>query len=175
MSTLSVAFSKIQASQLDGLAQSFRYKQAALQHLYNALIVAATKIKTSIQADWLLSSSEVDFEFSQSLSELRSLYESLELQKELNSIHQVEKGVQNAERTRPLSVVYIKPSKWSLFYSVISPLSSAIAAGCCTVVEASVLNPVSNSEADFVASIAAPDVDKDFSSSERSLVQSLEC
>lgn len=138
MSTLSAVFPKIETSRLDGQAQSFRYKQAALRRLHEALIEAATKLKTSIQADWFISSLEADLELSKTLLELRSLYESLDLQKDIKSIHQIEKGHQNLERTRPLDIVYIKPSKWSLLYSVISPLAAAVAAGCCVVVEVSV-------------------------------------
>ena len=137
MSKPSVVFPGIQTSQLDGRAQSFRYKQGQLHRLYEALTRSASTLKLAIQTDSFLSSTEVDFEFAQALSELRLHYESLDLKADLKTVRLVETGVENLERTRPVGMVYIVPSKWSLAFSVLSALGAAVAAGSCVIVEVS--------------------------------------
>ena len=143
MSTTSMLFPRIQSSQLDGRAQSFRHRQVQLHRLYEALTTSSSKTKLAIQADAILSSTEVDFELTQALTEFRIHYESLDLKKDLESARKIETGVDNVENTRPVGVVYIIPSRWNLTFSVISALGAAIAAGSCVIVEVSVSVPVS--------------------------------
>lgn len=132
-----MTFPRIQVSQLDGRAHSFRHKESQFHGLYNGLLKSADTIKLAIQGDYLLTSTEVDFEFAQVLSELRTHFESLDCQKDLKLARLIETGVDNVERTIPVGIVYIVPSKWSLVSSVISVVGAAIVAGSCAIVEVS--------------------------------------
>lgn len=98
-------------------------------------MTSASAIKLAIQADSGHSPNEVEFEFTAAISELKDLYESCNLAQELDSLRRVTKGENNAERTKPVGIVYMVPSTWSLFYSVISPLGAALAAGNCVILE----------------------------------------
>lgn len=130
-------FPEIQLSLLDGRAETFRYREAQLYTLFEALKRSSQKLKVAIQADYLLSATEADLELATTLSELRHHYEALDPQKELEATRQVEKGAENVSRAKPVGIVYIIPSRWSLTFSIVSALSAAMAAGCCAIVEVS--------------------------------------
>lgn len=137
MATISKEFPSIQISHLDGRAHSYRYKQAQFHRLYDILTKSASTLKLAIQADSVLTSIEADFEFARTLLELRTHYDSLDLEGDLKAARKVESGVDNVARTRPLGIVYIIPSKSSLAFSILSALGAAIAAGSCVIVEVS--------------------------------------
>jgi acyl-CoA reductase-like NAD-dependent aldehyde dehydrogenase len=122
-------------SRLDHRAQSFRHKQAQLYRLYETLIRSADKVKLATQSDSFLSSTEADYEFARAMSELRTHYESLDLQTELQATRKVVTGVENVEMTKPIGIVYIIPYRRSLVFSVLAALGAAVAAGSCVVVE----------------------------------------
>ncbi|KEF60635.1 uncharacterized protein A1O9_02196 [Exophiala aquamarina CBS 119918] len=135
MATISKEFPNIQISHLDSRAHSYRYKQAQFHRLYDILTKSSSTLKLAIQADSVLTSMEADFEFASTLLELRTHYDSLDLEKDLRAARKVELGLDNIERTRPVGIVYIIPSKSSLAFSVLSALGAAIAAGACAIVE----------------------------------------
>lgn len=135
MSTLSLPFPRLQIAQLEGRGQSTLYRQAQFRRLYKSLTTSAPAIKLAIQADSGHLPNEVEFEFTLAISELRNLYNSLDLAQELDSLRRVTKGQDNVERTKPVGIVYIVPATWSLFYSAISPLGAALAAGNCVILE----------------------------------------
>ena len=135
MSELSRPFPRLQIAQLEGRGQSTRYKQIQFQRLHQALTTSAPAIKLAIQADSGHTTNEVELEFTLALSELRVLYDSLDLPKELDTLRKVTVGQDNLERTKPAGIVYIVPAKWCLFHAIISPLGAALAAGNCVILE----------------------------------------
>ncbi|KAK1044792.1 hypothetical protein LTR74_018256 [Friedmanniomyces endolithicus] len=134
---MQIPFPRVQASFLDGRAQSTRHKQAQFHRLFEAATGSAHAIKLALQADSGNSLAEVDLEFSLALSSLKQHYSSLDLKKQLQSDRQIEIGEGNAGRRRPLGIVYIIPSKWAPFYSIVSAWAAATAAGCPVLCETS--------------------------------------
>lgn len=137
MATTYPSFPRLQISCLEGRAHGTRHKQAQFQSLHEKLKNSSDAIKAAITADSGHTTSEVEFEFSLALSELRLHFNSLNLQTELAIARKIEAGHDNIGKVRPAGIVYILPQKQNLFYSVISPLCAAIAAGNCVVVEVS--------------------------------------
>jgi acyl-CoA reductase-like NAD-dependent aldehyde dehydrogenase len=137
MATTSRSFPRLQVSCLEGRAQSTRFKQAQFHSLHETLKKSSDAIKAAIAADSGHTPREVDFEFSLALSELRLHYDSLNLVTELANSLKIESDLENIDRVRPVGMVYILPQKQNLFYSVISPLGAAVAAGNCVVLEVS--------------------------------------
>lgn len=134
---MQIPFPRLQASFLDGRAQSTRHKQAQFHRLFEAATTAAQAIKLALQADSSNSLAEVDLEFSLALSSLKQHYSSLDLKKQLQSDRQIGSGKGNSGRRRPLGIVYIIPSKWAPFYSIVSAWAAATVAGCPVVLEVS--------------------------------------
>jgi acyl-CoA reductase-like NAD-dependent aldehyde dehydrogenase len=135
MAPISLPFPRIQIAQLERRAQSFRYIEAQFHRLYDSLTNSASTIKLAIQADSLHGSAEVDFEFALALSELRAQFNYLNQWKNSVETHYSKSGLTDIKRTRPVGIVYIIPSKWTLTYCVLSALGAAMAAGCCVIVE----------------------------------------
>ena len=130
-------FPRIQIARLEGRAQPLRYRQGQLQRLHSEMIRSKDIFKSAIAADTGHTSLEIDLEFALVLSELRLHYDSLNLQSELAIARQIENGIDNADRTQPVGIVYVVPAEQNLFYSVMAPLCAAITAGSCVIVEVS--------------------------------------
>ena len=129
--TMSDAFSRIEISVLEGRAQSVRLRQKLLHSLHAALRSSEKAIKQAIADDTGYSDHDINVEYSLTISDLRTHYESLDLRRELDS----QKALQNLEATTCVGSVYIIPAKQNLLYSVISALTAALAAGNCVILE----------------------------------------
>lgn len=125
------SFSRIEISSLEGRAQSTRLRQKLFHSLHATLRSSEKTIKEAILADSGHSESEVNLEYALAISELRTHYASVDLEKDLKA----QKAVENLEATTNVGIVYVIPAKQNLFYSVISALTAALAAGNCVVVE----------------------------------------
>lgn len=135
MSKLAVLFPRLQIARLEGRGHSILHKQAQIRRLHKALTTSVHAIKLAIQADSGYLPNEVEFEFTSAVAELRDLYTSLDLAQELDSFRRVTEGRDNAERTKPVGIVYVVPTMRTLFYSAISALGAALAAGNCVILE----------------------------------------
>jgi acyl-CoA reductase-like NAD-dependent aldehyde dehydrogenase len=124
-------FSRIEVSHQEGRAQSVRLRQKLFHSLHSTIKASEKAIKRAIQADTGYSDHDVNIEYSLTISELRTHYESLDLRRELDS----QKAVENLDATTSVGVVYIIPARGNLLYSVVSALTAALAAGNCIVLE----------------------------------------
>jgi len=128
----------VRAAALDGRASSVFYRQSQLKKLHEALITGAHEIQNAISKDSGVSITEAKFEYSLALEAVRAQYSKLDSKKEMEDEYRIANG-KNAEDTRVgFGTVVIEPSSFTLFYSVIAPLSAAIAAGNCVIVQVSV-------------------------------------
>ena len=96
---------------------------------------AKAEIKNDIRADYGHTTAEIEFEYALILSELREHYATLDSKHETKAARQIEFGSNNAERTRNTNIVYIVPSTHTTFFSALSPICAAIAAGSCVILE----------------------------------------
>jgi len=128
-------FSRLLAAAIDGRTQSIRYRQSQLRKLHDVLIKNRTEVRNAIVTDSGNTSVEADINFFLAISELKKHYSSLNLEHSLEEEYSVAKGKDALKRRVGSGIVYIVPSSYTLFYSVVSPLSAAIAAGNCVIIE----------------------------------------
>lgn len=127
--------SRILAANIDGRTQNTRYRQSQLQKLQSALVGHIADIQDAIHADSGHTRIEVRAEIVLALQELRAHYSCLSLEKDLSAEYRIAQGKDNPDGVRGVGIVYIVPSVHTPFYSIISALSAALAAGNCVILE----------------------------------------
>ncbi|KAJ6015143.1 hypothetical protein N7540_009734 [Penicillium herquei] len=128
-------FSRIQTANIDGRTQNTRYRQAQFHSLQSALVEHVAEIQDAIRADSGHTQQEVRAEIVLALQEIRTHYGSLSLSKDLEVEYQISQGKDNLDGARGAGIVYIVPCLHTLFFSVVSALAAALAAGNCIVLE----------------------------------------
>lgn len=129
-------FAQLQAAAIDGRTRTVFYRQAQLEKLHKKLVADASEIVDAIVADSGLSRTEAQVEFSLALTTVRERFAELEPKKELENEYAVARGEDAGSLRLGYGTVYIKASAdHTPFYSAIAPLSAAIAAGNCVVLQ----------------------------------------
>lgn len=129
------AIERLQTSVVDGRTENGRYRQYQLQALHKILREEAGHICSALFADSESSSAEVETEYYLAMDAVRHFYESLNFEEELKEEYSVVHGKDNMNRRIGAGLVVIKPTGHTRFYSIITPLAAAIAAGNCIIIE----------------------------------------
>jgi acyl-CoA reductase-like NAD-dependent aldehyde dehydrogenase len=124
-------FPRIETSSLEGRALSIRFRERLFHSLYSTVKASQAIIKDAITADFGCSEHEATLEYALAVSELRLHYDSLDLKADVKRAHSLE----DLEGSTGVGIVYVIPSKQNLFYSVVSALAAALAAGNCVILE----------------------------------------
>ncbi|GFG23053.1 aldehyde dehydrogenase family 3 member B1 [Aspergillus udagawae] len=132
---VSSQFSRLLAAEIDGRTQNTRYCQNEFHRLQSALSQHIDEIQDAIQKDSGNEPEEVRAELCLALKEIRTHYQTLSLEKDLEEEYRVVAGKDNADAKRGAGIVYIVPSTHTMFYSIVSALSAALAAGNCIILE----------------------------------------
>lgn len=132
---MSSPFQRILAAEIDGRTQNIRYRQNQLHRLQSTLLNHVRDLKDAILADSGNTVEEAEIEIYLAFKELCTSYLSLNLEESLEEEYRVARGRDNPGWKRGVGIVYIVPTTHTLFYSVIAPMSAAIAAGNCVIVE----------------------------------------
>ncbi|KAF7131374.1 hypothetical protein CNMCM5793_004545 [Aspergillus hiratsukae] len=132
---VSSQFSRLLAAEIDGRTQNTGYLQNEFHRLQSALSQHIDEIQDAIQKDSGNRPEEVRAELCLALKEIRTHYLTLSLEKDLEEEYRVVAGEDNAGATRGAGIVYIVPSTHTMFYSIVSALSAALAAGNCIILE----------------------------------------
>ncbi|KAM0690168.1 hypothetical protein Q7P36_008935 [Cladosporium allicinum] len=119
---------------IDGRTHNIYYRQHQLEALHQALLDHSSEIKNAIAADTDHTSSEIAIEIHLALSALKTSYETLQPTKALADEYLIASGKNAPENRVPVGIAYIEPCAHTLLYSVVAPLSAAIAAGNCVIV-----------------------------------------
>lgn len=127
--------SRILTANIDGRTQNTRYRQAEFHRLQSTLVEHLAEIQDAIRADSGHTQQEIRAEVVLALQELRTHYTSLSLTKDLEVEYRIAQGRDNVDGWRGAGIVYIVPCVHTLFFSVISALTAALAAGNCIVLE----------------------------------------
>lgn len=131
---------RIVAANIDGRTQNTRYRQAQFHRLQSALVEHIAEIQDAIRVDSGHTRQEVRAEVVLALQELRAHYVSLSLSKDLEIEYRIKNGKDSADSSRGVGIVYIEPTTHTLFFSIVSALTAALAAGNCIVLEVSLLH-----------------------------------
>ena len=135
-------FSPLRAAAIDGRTHNVFYRQTQLQKLHKALITNAEAFVSAIVSDSGNTRGEAQIEYSLALTELRERYVELKPKEELELEYAIAKGSDATERRVGFGFVIIKATAdHTLFFSVVAPLSAAIAAGNCVIVQVSASPP----------------------------------
>ncbi|GAB1737206.1 hypothetical protein NU219Hw_g1138t1 [Hortaea werneckii] len=128
-------FPQIRASAIDGRAVNVYYRQRQIERLHDAIKNASPEILKAIETDYDHTPAEAAIEMYLAMQALKSDYASLQPKQAHQDEYLIASGKNAGSNRRPVGVVYIEPcSSHTLFYSVIVPLSSAMAAGNCVAV-----------------------------------------
>jgi len=136
--TLQSKLNYLRASVTDGRARHIRYRQNELQNLHSALCSSSTELIDAIKSDSLSSDAlkgVAEQEFFLALDSIRQAYDSLDFNHSIKQEYNVKNGEDNSTRTVDFGLVVLRPGQWSHFYSVVTPLAAAIAAGNCVLLE----------------------------------------
>lgn len=137
MATDEAAIERLQISAVDGRAENGRYRQDQLHSLHRILRAEAGKICAALQVDSNSPATEVETEFYLAMEAIRHFYESLDFDEDLKHEYSVANGRNNLNRRVALGLVVISPTSHTRFYSVVTPLAAAIAAGNCVLLDVS--------------------------------------
>lgn len=130
-------FPRLRAAAVDGRLSNVFERQNQLKRLHNGVVKSANSIQEAIIKDTGNTKAEAAIEYSLALSILKKQIASLNPEKELEAEYRIAKGVDAADRREAIGIAYIEPAKHTFFYSVIVPLSVAIGAGNCVIVQVS--------------------------------------
>lgn len=135
MATDAAAVERLQSSVVDGRTENGRYRQNQLQALHKVLREEAERICAAIQVDSKTSASEVETEYYLGMEAVRHFYSTLDFEKELEEEYSVAHGKDNANRRVGVGLVVLRPTSHTRFYSVVTPLAAAVAAGNCVLLQ----------------------------------------
>lgn len=128
-------FSRVRAAAIDGRLSNVYKRQTELERLHRTLVQNSQTIKDAIIEDTGYSAAEAAIEYHLTLASLKKQYTLLDPRKELEDEYRIARGEDAPDRREASGIVYIVPTSHTLLFSVIAPLSAAIAAGNCVVVQ----------------------------------------
>ena len=127
-------FAALQAAAIDGRTHSIYYRQYQLEALHQALLSNSSSIQQAIAVDTEHTPAEIAIEIHLTLQSLKASYETLQPTKALADEYLIASGKDAPSNRVPAGIAYIEPCTHTLLYSVVAPLSAAIAAGNCVIV-----------------------------------------
>lgn len=131
-------FAALRAAAIDGRTRNVIYRQTQLSRLHEKLVQEQESIKTAIVSDSGINRAEAEVEYTLAITELRARYSELDPKKELEDEYAVAKSKDAPELRVGVGIVLLKAhTEHTMFFSVIAPLSGAIAAGNCVIVQVS--------------------------------------
>lgn len=106
------------------------FRQSQLKSLHEVLRKNTSSLQEAIQKDLCILSAEAGSEVAIAISTIAEHYDSIDPIRILEEEYRIAKGRDHGERVEPLGIVYIEPdTRHTPFFSIIAPLSAAIAAG----------------------------------------------
>jgi acyl-CoA reductase-like NAD-dependent aldehyde dehydrogenase len=137
-----MSLSRIRSAAIDGRARNIYYKQGQLEKLHRALVQNAKPIQEISAKDAAYSTAEAKLEFIQTIRALRKHYSSLDPDKELEAEYAIARNQDAADNREPMGIVVIEPSAHSFLFSIVAPLSAAIATGNCVIIQVDFKEPI---------------------------------
>ena len=120
----------------DGRTKDLRYRQRQFQSLHSWITGHTTEIDAALREfDGGMLENELRYLLTNTLSQLRRSYDSLDLKKDLAAEYSIKYGHDNQARRVPHLLIYVVPESHLLFFNVLNVLYACIAAGSCCVVE----------------------------------------
>ncbi|CAI7634885.1 unnamed protein product [Penicillium crustosum] len=122
---------------LDGRMHNIVTRRTQLEAVQQTLLEKADAIHDAILADTSYVASEAAVEYLLTLNTLKEYHKSLNIDRALQDEYAIARGEDAANRRDPVGIVYIVPTRYTVFYSVLVAVAGAITAGNCIVIELS--------------------------------------
>ena len=132
---LQAGLNTLKATVVDGRTENVRWRQNEIQNLHAALRENMDTICHAISKDSSSSTADAEKEFFLTIDAIRHSYKTLDFDRLLKEEYSVKNGKDNLDRRVGLGLVTIRPTMHTRFYSIVTPLVAAIAAGNCVVLE----------------------------------------
>jgi acyl-CoA reductase-like NAD-dependent aldehyde dehydrogenase len=120
---------------MDGRLENVRHRQKELHKLHSVLWQEFEPICDAISKALSVSISDAEKEYFLAMDAIRRSYETLDFDQSQKDEYMVKEGKSNLNRRVGVGVVAIRPAKHTRFYSAVTPLVAAIAAGNCILLE----------------------------------------
>lgn len=132
------AITTLQATALTARCHNAFFRQKQLKSLHDAVRQDSNTIKDAIKSDTRVSEHEAAAEVALSLDLVKEHCTSIDPAKELDKEYRVSNGKDAQDQAQPWGVVYIEPQQnHTPFFSIITALSAALAAGNCVALKVS--------------------------------------
>jgi len=127
----------VREAAIDGRLQNVITRQTQLESLHKVLLENIGPIEAAIKNDSGHSAAEAAVELVLTLRGLLDYYATLDEKLALHREYAIARGEDCPERQDGIGIVYLVPTNYTLFYSIIITICAAIAAGNCIVIEVS--------------------------------------
>jgi len=128
---------QIKAAAIDGRLENVFWRKKELQKLYKALVKQSSSIQTAIAQDKAGIMVEAKIEFCRALHVLKQRYLELEQEKMRQEEYSIANNQDAPAARRAFGIAYIVPTSHTIFYSAITAVAAALAAGNCCILEVS--------------------------------------
>ncbi|TVY84409.1 Aldehyde dehydrogenase family 3 member B2, partial [Lachnellula suecica] len=125
----------LRATVIEGRTESVRHRQNELHSMYSALLENSNLIRDAISKDSEVSAAEANREYLLAMDASVKIYETLDFDQSITNEYSIKECRDNQMRRIGAGIVLIRPTTHTRFYSLITPLVAAIAAGNCTLLE----------------------------------------
>ncbi len=134
MSQQPQALSKLQEAVTDGRLANVFFRREQLSRLHDTVLQNKETIVDGIVKDSGNTAAEAFAEFYATLSAITSYHDQLQPEAELDAEYRIARGQDAPEAREGVGIVLIRPQTHTFVYSVLTPVSAAIAAGNCVAV-----------------------------------------
>lgn len=128
-------FSRVRSAAIDGRLHNPIYAKEQLKQLHDALSQNASEIQRVIAKDSGNRASEVKVEYWLAMRCLADAYTSLDTKALLEDEHAIANGRDAPDASEPVGIVVVEPAAHTFFYTLVSAVAPAVAAGNCVVVQ----------------------------------------
>jgi len=132
---MSRALQAVREAAVDGRLQNVITRQTQLESLHKVLLENVASIEAAIKKDSGHSEAESAVELVLTLRGLLDYYATLDEKLALHREYAIARGEDGPERQDGIGIVYLVPTNYTLFYSVVITICASIASGNCIVIE----------------------------------------
>ena len=134
-STMAASLQAVREAALDGRMHNVVTRRTQLEALQQTLLDNTDTIQDAICADTGYVAPEAAAEYLLTLNTLKEYHQSLDIDRALQDEYAIARGEDAASRRDPVGIVYIVPTSYTVFYSVLVAVAGALTAGNCIVIE----------------------------------------
>lgn len=132
---MAASLQAVREAALDGRMHNILTRRTQLEALQQALLDKADTIQGAIRAGTDCAAPEAAVEYLLTLNTLKEYHQSLNIDGAHQDEYAIARGEDAASRREPVGIVYIVPTSYTVFYSVLVAVAGALTAGNCTVIE----------------------------------------